>query len=117
MKFGITLMTLLMAFQVSAQDGPRFQPARPPPLDSDFDDPIEEEPDIMPPPMPNPNLMPGVPMPPVNSQTPSAPPATTEFRPSGDGGNSKIRFEVLDGEFFEKGKPRGRAPIEKRARR
>lgn len=120
MKFSITLMTLLIVSQISAptlaQDGPRFQPARPPPLDNDFDDPIEEEFDAPPPPMPQPNLMPGVPMPQVNSQTPSSPPATSEFRPSNGNGNSKLRFEIVEGEYFEKGKPRGRAPIEKKAR-
>ena len=90
-------------------------------VDNDFDDPIEE--DTVVPDQPN-HMMPGVPMPNVGQvPAPQPPPNGNDFRPPSGGamggsgsirGTGKIRFEILEGEYYEKGKPRGRAPVTKR---
>jgi hypothetical protein len=92
-----------------AQDPPRFSPPRPPSLDQDFDDPSEDElengdspnraqvppPSSVPPPVVNGNNTP----PPSNGSA---------------SGQSKLKFELADGEYYEKGKKRGRSPMAKR---
>jgi hypothetical protein len=84
---------------------PRFQPPRPPSMDQEFeeaeDEDVIDQPGKAPPPPP----MPG------GSLTPAESPAI-DLRafgaksPSAD--PSKLHFKVVEGAFYEKGKPRGR---------
>lgn len=98
----------------SAQDG--FAPPPPPPLDGQEFDELEDDIDMgddsfrPPPPIPSTGAAGGAPNTPPNNGVP-------EFRPSGGGGGGssnfgqttgKLRFQVVDGEFYEKGKKRSR---------
>lgn len=89
----------------------RFQPPRPPPLDpaTDFDDMDEDTMEMgddgmrPPPPPPTPPSY-GGPTPEFNP--PSIP--TNRGGYSARSGDGKIHFQVVEGEFLEKGKKRGR---------
>lgn len=123
MKIWLTILLLFGGPIALAQvPPPKFQPPTRP-LDADFDDPVEEELDGDPARM----GMPSVPPPNFNhGQPPPAPPPNNDFHPiggsgggigaggGGPAGNGKVRFQIVDGEFYEKGKPRGRAPIDRR---
>jgi len=120
LKIPILILLLLggAAFaQAQGADSPeRFQPPPPPPMemgDDLEDDEIEELEGDMPmrPQMP---VM-GMPSLPSNNTPPPPPPPNAGFRGQptsftkiGDNANA-IRFQVLEGEFFQKGKRRGRA--------
>lgn len=118
----LTLILIACAFRtghVAAQDGGyRFAPPPPPPLDgADFDDDeeIDSQDYPVPPPPPGGSAA-GLPPPgPGDSYTP--PMGNAGF--SGGGGSArsfgdltttpqKFRFQIVDGEYFEKGKKRGR---------
>jgi hypothetical protein len=92
-----------------AQDAPRFQPPHPPeqefedPSDDDFD--VGDQPNRPPPPPPG-GQTPVPATPPVTDFKPPTTPAKTE--------PTKVRFQIVDGAFYEKGKRRGRAPINKK---
>src|SRR5262245_1828074 len=113
-----TLLTVILAFSLSivgrgvcAQYPPRFQPPKPPPIDPDqeFDDPGDDfevgersVPAVGQTPPPNTQgQLPPPPSPPVNDFRPVTP------NPS----DGKVRFKIVENAFYEKGKPRGRAPI------
>lgn len=99
-------LSLFLGPAAKAQD---FVPPRPPPVDptSDFEEMEEDmlemgDEGFRPPPAPG--------TPPPNS---TAPPI--DIRPSGGGAtgtafgqNSKLKFQLVDGEYWEKGKKRGR---------
>ncbi|MGZ3723348.1 MAG: hypothetical protein ACXVA9_10480 [Bdellovibrionales bacterium] len=97
---------LILSPRIWAQDPPRFQPPRPPPMDQDFEDPAEDE-------LENGDAPNRAVVPPatVGSPQPAAPPVT-DFRPAqpvpSAADQSKVKFKVVDGEFYEKGKKRGR---------
>ena len=115
MNVSIWLFVILLPLSAIAQDGDggdvgfRFQPPTPPPLDTatDFEDMDEDSMEtgdegFRPPPLPQ-----------NNSFQPPPPSSMPDFRPSMPrGGTStlsgKVRFEVVDGHFFETGKKRGR---------
>lgn len=106
----LTLILALTAGKVWAQAD--FQPPKPPPLDpaTDFE---EMEEDMME--MGDEGFRPPPPPPPPGAGLPVAPP---ELRPQINGGggggsnfganNSKVRFQLVDGEYWEKGKKRTR---------
>jgi hypothetical protein len=79
---------------------------RPPPLDgADFDDTTEDEFEMG----DQPNRMNPPPPPPPPA---AAPPPVNDFRPStplNSGEPGKLHFKVVEGQFWEKGKRRGRA--------
>ncbi len=127
------LLGLLILFAASqgslAQDtgfgGPsdpnyRFQPPQPPPLDTnsdfeDFDEDMVEmdeegfEPPLPPsPPSGLPSNMGRPPMPPSNSSNDYPPPSFTGGDRATRSNPGKLRFQIVDGEFFEPGKKRGR---------
>lgn len=95
-----------------AQDVPRFQPPRPPPLEQEFEDPSDEDFDVG----DQPNR---IPPPPPGGQNPAggaAPAPVIDYKPSSASKvePGKVRFQIVEGAFYEKGKPRGRAPLNKR---
>lgn len=118
-------LATVTAFPAQAQD---FQPPRPPPLDpnADFDDMDEElmemgDEGFRPPPPPPPAGQSGVGGPP-NLGAPGGGAGFDRFNggtPMGGamgGGNfgggataPKLKFKIVEGEFWEKGKKRGRA--------
>lgn len=119
MKIVCLIMICLSAHFALAQDSGsdfRFQPPRPPPLDpaTDFDDMDEDMMEMgdegarPPPPPPIPSTNPGGP----SDFNPST---SNTYSPNNRGGghgsrlgNGKVRFEIVEGEFLEKGKKRGR---------
>ena len=114
----LVLLILLVPFTGWSQDadppgGYRFQPPRPPPLDSSDLEEVDEEDDDFemgdegssiemanpPPPQAAPPMPGGLP-----------PPST--FNASA--GSGKLRFQLVEGEFWEKGKKRQRGDRQKR---
>lgn len=109
------LIAILIPLSALAQDGEggdvgfRFQPPKPPPLDTatDFDD-LEDEEMVE---VGDEGFRP--PTPPQNNSFQPPPP---DFRPPparanggrGSGLSGKVRFELIEGEFYERGKKRGR---------
>lgn len=109
-----TLALLLTGLPAFAQE---FMPPKPPPLDpaNDFE---EMEEDMMepgdegfrppPPPPPQPNNMPNANNN-NNLNNSSPPPPSSGGAGFGNGGSAgKVRFQIVEGEFFEKGKKRSR---------
>jgi hypothetical protein len=93
-----------------AQDPPRFSPPRPPALDQDFEDPAEDE-------LENGDSPNRAQVPPPSSVPPPVVPANNDNHPPQGGGVNgapKLKFELADGEYYEKGKKRGRSPVAKR---
>src|SRR5665213_1393128 len=112
MGFRTTVLILLCFSRVAwAQDPPRFSPPKPPPLDQDFDDPNDEEEGDSP-------TRAGVPAPPSGTSSSTAaptPPPSTDFHSAAAAPDAnKVKFKVVEGEYYEKGKKRGRTPINKR---
>lgn len=116
--FSLSLMFLsIHAAPSLAQDnGYRFQPPRPPPLDgADFDegeDEVEMDDDFRPPPPPPPmGGVGGTPPPPSNFPPPAGGGGGGDFRPGGGFGSTtpdQFRFKIVEGEYWEKGKKRTR---------
>lgn len=115
--FALLILSLVSIRSAWAQE--EFAPPPPPPLESeldDFDDDIPEmEGDVgFAPPTPPPPAPPGGNPSPIQGSTagvPGPPPAQPmDFRTSNNAfiGRGKFRFEIVDGEFYEKGKKRGR---------
>jgi hypothetical protein len=108
----VILVMAMVAAKARAQDPPRGAPPpkAPPPLEQDFEDPDDEEDApvkggpgaAVPPPAPASNAGQAAPV--------------TDFRPpsAAASGPAKLKFQVVDGEFYEKGKKRGRTPQNKR---
>jgi hypothetical protein len=105
MRIGLLLLLVFCGRMLWAQDPPRFSPPKPPPLDSDFDDPDTDDADM------------------PKAPPPSMPPPTSVQPPPAQFGNDthpsvsqpeKFHFQTVEGEFYEKGKKRGRAPVNKR---
>lgn len=95
-----------------AQDDYRFAPPPPPPLDPpEYDELEDEEFDdgFVPPPPP---VIAPVPMNNVPPPPSQPPPPPADFRSSNNAymssGPGKFRFQVVEGEFYQKGKKRGR---------
>lgn len=96
-----------------AQDPPRFSPPRPPPLDQDFEDPIED--DIENGDMPaHAQTPPPAPPPSADGNNGYAPPPSMGSMSGGNSNGTKLKFQIADGEFYQKGKKRGRTPQNKR---
>ena len=110
------MIHLSLSARAWAQDPPRFQPPRPPPMDQDFEDPAEDE-------LENsdaPSRAQAIP-PPSTGVPISPPPPVTEFRPqqpppTGTIDSAKLKFKVVEGQFYEKGQKRGRTPQGSRSR-
>jgi len=116
MKAYVAVLLILFGGNLLAQ--PKPTPRRPaqsfpprPPVDNDFDDPVDEDEGPEPPKMGG--ILPGMQLP-KPGDTPGSPPQTSEFRTSTNPKDGKFRFHVVEGQYFEKGKPRGRTPFDKR---
>jgi len=107
MRILFLVMLIFCGRVLWAQDPPRFSPPKPPPLDGEFDDPENEDADMPKAPPPSNG------MPPPSYSPPPMPSTGGNDRPSVSQ-PGKFHFQTVDGEFYEKGKKRGRAPINKR---
>lgn len=110
------LLVLGLSPHALAQDPPRFQPPRPPALDQDFEDSGEDDFDGDQPTRAPPPAVSGTSG--LNAPAPAPVAPSADLKPSTSLNNgaeqNKLRFKVVDGAFYEKGKRRGRAPLNKR---
>lgn len=102
----LALTTLRATAQPVPPEPPKFQPPRPPDPNADFDDPAEENLELG----DAPNRLAAPPPPPPGG---AIPPPVSDFRPavapSAKLDPGKPHFQLVEGEFWEKGKRRGRS--------